>query len=361
MALIDIPCILMRGGTSRGPYFNAADLPNDRERLAATLIAVIGSHSELQVDGIGGGQATTSKVAMLSPSPHEWADVDYFFAQVVPDRAEVDFAPSCGNMLAGVGPAAIEMGLVAPRGDTTAVRIHSVNTGALVEAIVETPNGEVNYSGNARIDGVPGSAAPVLLNFMNVIGSKTGALFATGSPVDEIEGYRVTCIDVAMPMVIGLAADFGISGSESRNELDANRELFEKIEQVRIVAGERMGLGDVGKSVIPKFALLAPAADGGSIRGRYFMPWQTHPTWAVTGAVCTGTCLLAPGTVSAGIARVDDGSPVTVQIEHPLGMIDVVFDYAIENGEFSLNRAGFLRTARRLFKGTVSIPDGDSG
>ncbi len=360
MSLIDIPCILMRGGTSRGPYFNAADLPADRDRLAQTLIAVIGSHSELQVDGIGGGQATTSKVAMLSPSTHESADIDYFFGQVVPDRAEVDFSPTCGNMLAGVGPAAVEMGLVESRGDKTSVKIRSVNTGALVEAVIETPNGQVNYSGEARIDGVPGTAAPVILNFMDVVGSKTGALFATGNSVDEIEGFRVTCIDAAMPMVIGLADDFGISGYESRDELDANRELFECIERVRRAAGQRMGLGDVSESVVPKFGLLAPPRDGGSVCERYFMPWQTHPSLAVTGSICSGACLLTPGTIADSVAAVDPGSPVTIQIEHPLGKIDVVFDYAIENGEFRLNSAGLLRTARRLFKGMVSIPAADA-
>ncbi len=358
MSLIDIPCILMRGGTSRGPYFNAADLPADREQLARTLIAVIGSHSELQVDGIGGNQATSSKVAMLSPSRHDWADIDYFFAQVNPVKPEVDFAPSCGNILSGVGPAAIEMGLIAPAGDTTSVKIHSVNTGALVEAIVETPERRVNYTGEARIDGVPGSAAPVILNFMDVIGSKTGKLFPTGKPLDEIEGFGVTCIDAAMPMVIGLAADFGISGYETRDELDANRDLFERIEQVRLRAGELMGLGDVSESVIPMFGLLAPPRDGGSVCESYLMPWNKNPKLAVTGSICSGACLLAPGTVAEGVARVAAGNPVTVQLEHPLGKIDVVFDYALENGEFKLNSAGFVRTARRLFRGQVSIPEG---
>ena len=356
MPLVDIPCILMRGGTSRGPYFNAADLPSDRDALAKVLIAVIGAHSSLHVDGIGGAQPTTSKVAMLSRSEHDWADIDYFFAQVNASKPEVDFSPSCGNILSGVGPAALEMGLIEPQGDKTSVKIRAVNTEALVEAIVETPNGEVNYTGDARIDGVPGSAAPIVLNFMNVIGSKTGKLFPSGNPVDEIDGIRVTCIDVAMPMVIGRAQDFGVTGYESREELDAKPELFEAIERIRIPAGELMGFGDVSKSVVPKFGLLAPPRQGGSVSARYFMPWSAHPTYAVTGSICTGTCLLAPGTVAEGIAEFDPGNPVTIRLEHPSGMIDVVFDYAIENGDFRLNSAGFLRTARRLFKGLVSIP-----
>ena len=361
MALIDIPCILMRGGTSRGPYFNAADLPEDRDELAKTLIAVIGANSELHVDGIGGAQATTSKVAILSKSDHDWADIDYFFAQVHAQKAEVDFSPSCGNILSGVGPASLEMGLIEAQGKTTSVKIRAVNTEALVEAIVETPNGKVNYTGAARIDGVPGTAAPIILNFMDVIGSKTGKLFPTGNLIDEIEGFSVTCIDVAMPMVIGLAQDFGITGYESREEIDANTSLFETIEKVRLKAGNLMGLGDVSGSVIPKFGLLAPPKKGGSISARYFMPWNCHPSYAVTGSVCTGTCLLAPGTIAEGVAEFPSGNPVTIQIETPSGSIDVVFDYAIENGEFKLDSAGFLRTARRLFKGDVSIPDpGDS-
>lgn len=356
MSLIDIPCILMRGGTSRGPYFNAADLPTDREELAKVLIAVIGANSELHVDGIGGAQATTSKVAILSRSTHEWADIDYFFAQVNAQRPEVDFSPSCGNMLSAVGPAALEMGLIEPQGETTSIKIRAVNTGALIEAVVETPNGEVNYSGEAQIDGVPGTAAPVILNFKDVIGSKTGKLFPSGNTIDEIEGFRLTCIDVAMPMVIGLAKDFGISGYESREQLDANKALFDAIEKVRIPAGKLMGMGDVSSSVVPKFALLAPPRQGGSVAARYFMPWSAHPTYAVTGSICTGTCLLAPNTIAAGVAQYNNDNPVNIQLEHPLGKIDVVFDYAIEAGEFKLNSAGLLRTARRLFKGEVSIP-----
>ncbi len=353
MPLIDIPCILMRGGTSRGPYFNASDLPSDRDELAKTLALVIGSHSELQVDGIGGNQATNSKVAILSQSTHDWADIDYLFAQVNPLEATVDFAPSCGNILSGVGPAAIEMGLIKASQEITRVKIHSVNTGSLVEAVVETPGGTVNYEGDARIDGVTGTAAPVLLNFNDVIGSKTGALFPTGQSIEEIEGYRVTCIDVAVPMVIGLAQDFGVSGYESRGQLDQNTALFETIERVRIKAGELMGLGEVQKSVIPKIALLAPPKAGGSICGRYFMPWKTHPSFAVTGSICVGACLLAPGTIASDVAQVSSDK---IEIEHPSGIIEVAFDYQLEAGQFKLNSAGFLRTARRLFSGKVSIP-----
>ncbi|MBX2806346.1 MAG: 4-oxalomesaconate tautomerase [Hyphomicrobiales bacterium] len=356
MTQISIPCIFMRGGTSRGPYFNRADLPEDQDALAKTLIAALGAGHPLNIDGIGGGNAVTTKVAMLSKSDHEWADIDYFFAQVAVLKEEVDFSPSCGNILSGVGPAAIEMGLVQPEGDVTSIRIRSTNTGALVEAKVETPGGAVNYEGDARIDGVNGTAAPVVLNFMNVIGSKTGALFPTGRPIDVIDGFEVTCIDVAVPMVIGRAVDFGITGYESREQLDENKELFARFEPIRIKAGEMMGFADVASSVVPKFGLLAAPREGGAIAGRYFMPWTTHPTFAVTGSICAGSCLMASGTVAQGLAQVTDQQPTPLKIEHPSGVIDVIMDASVVNGAFELKSAGLLRTARKLMSGHIHIP-----
>jgi 2-methylaconitate cis-trans-isomerase PrpF len=353
-----IPAIVMRGGTSRGPYFNAADLPGDRETLARVLISAMGAGAPLQVDGIGGAAPTTSKVAMLSRSGHEGAEIDYFFAQVHATEASVDFKPSCGNILAGVGPAAIEMGLVEAQNSETKVRIHNVNTGALIEAVVQTPGGIVTYDGDARIDGVPGTAAPVILNFMHVIGSKTGKLFPTGQRIDEIGGIEVTCIDVAMPMAIARAESFGLTGHESREELDDNRAFYERMDPIRREAGKRMGLGDVSQSVVPKFGLLARPSSGGTLAGRYFMPWDAHPTYAVTGSICTGSCVLAPGTVAEGFIDRPEGSPATIVIEHPQGTIDVVFDYAIEDGDFELRSAGVLRTARKLFSGNLFIPAG---
>ena len=350
----EIPCLLMRGGTSRGPYFNAADLPAGQAQLAKALTAIMGAGSLLQVDGIGGGQPTTSKAAILSRSKHAWAEVDYLFAQVHAEKSEVDFAPTCGNILAGVGPAALEMGLVAAVADQTRVRIRSVNTGALTEALVETPHGRVNYAGDARIDGVPGTSAAVLLNFQQVEGAKTGALFPTGKPSDVFDGVTVTCIDAAMPMVIGRARDFGISGYEAAAELNDNAGLLEKIEAVRRVAGERMGLGDVAASVIPKFGLLAAPVAGGHIAARYFVPWKCHPSYAVTGAICTGACVLASATVADGIGRTAK-SKQPLKIEHPAGAIEVVFDYD-GGGELVLHSAGVLRTARKLFHGKVYAP-----
>ncbi len=351
-----IPFHFFRGGTSRGPYFNRADLPQDRETLAQVLLAVLGSGHALNIDGIGGGAAVTTKVAMLSASDDARADVDYFFAQVsVLDRT-VDFKPTCGNILSAVGPAAIEMGLVAPTGDETRVRVLSTNTGARVEAVVQTPQGQVTYEGSAEIDGVPGAAAPVYLNFMDVVGSTCGALLPTGNLRDVIDGIEVTCMDVAMPMVIARADAFGLTGYEAPEELDANRAFYDRMEPIRIEAGKRMGMGDVSGSVMPKFGILAAPRQGGTVTARYFMPKNCHPTMAVTGSQCLASCVLTPGTVAEGLFAAPKGAPAIVLIEHPAGTIDVTVDY--ENGPdgFVLRSAGLLRTARLLARGEVFVP-----
>ncbi|WP_417259396.1 4-oxalomesaconate tautomerase [Celeribacter sp.] len=350
-----IPYLFMRGGTSRGPYFNRADLPEDRETLARVLLAVVGSGHPLNIDGIGGGAAVTTKVAMLSPSQDAWADVDYFFAQIsVLDRM-VDFKPTCGNILSGVGPAAVELGLVEPTSDVTEVKIHAVNTGAKVLSKVLTPDGVVTYDGDAEIAGVPGTGAPITLNFMEIVGSSTGAFLPTGHLRDTFDGIEVTCMDVAMPMVIARAVDFGLTGHESADELDANTDFFAQMEAIRLQAGLAMGMGDVSKSVTPKFGLLAPAKDGGTIATRYFMPWNTHPSMAVTGAQCLASCALTPGSVADGLLERPDQSPANVVLEHASGTIDVLVDYDTSEG-FSLNSAGLLRTARKLADGRVFVP-----
>lgn len=356
MAQTAIPYLFMRGGSSRGPYFNRADLPEDRDQLAQVLIAALGSGHPLNIDGIGGGAAVTTKVAMLSPSEDDWADVDYFFAQVSVEEQLVDFKPTCGNILSGVGPAAIDMGLVAPKGDVTEVRIRAVNTGAKVLARVQTPGGELTFDGETEIAGVPGTAAPIELSFMGVVGSSTGAFLPTGNLRDEIDGIEVTCMDVAMPLVIARAADFGLSGHESAAELDANREFFARMEAIRLEAGQRMGMGDVSKSVTPKFGLLAPAREGGTLATRYFMPWNTHPTMAVTGAQCLAACALTPGSVSDGLLERPTQSPANVTLEHPAGTIDVLVEFDSAEG-FSLTSAGLLRTARKLAEGKIFIPE----
>lgn len=350
-----IPYVFMRGGTSRGPYFNRADLPEDLDQLAEVLLAVIGSGHKLNIDGIGGGAAVTTKVAMLSRASDDWADVDYFFAQVSVEDRLVDFKPTCGNILSGVGPAALEMGLVEPLGDVTEIKINAVNTGAKVVAKVQTPGGKLDYSGQTEIAGVPGTSAPVALNFMGVVGSSTGAFLPTGNLRDTIDGIEVTCMDVAMPLVIARAADFGLTGYETAEELDANGDFFARMEAIRIKAGAAMGMGDVSKSVTPKFGLLAPAKDGGTIATRYFMPWNTHPTMAVTGAQCLASCALTPGTVSDGLLERPSTGPAEVILEHASGNIDVLVDFSNDDG-FTLMSAGLVRTARKLADGHVYVP-----
>ena len=241
------------------------------------------------------------------------------------------------------------------------MRIRAVNTGALVEVEVQTPNGKVSYEGDEVIDGVPGSAAPIPLNFMEVVGSRTGAMFPTGNPIDVFDGVEVSCIDVAMPMMIARAADLGISGYESQEELDGMPELFTRLETMRLQAGEKMGLGDVTKSVVPKVGLIAPPRNKGHFAARYFMPWTTHPTLAVTGSQCLAACVLAPGTVASSIATMVSKSPALLKIEHPLGVTEVLARF--ETGPVGLDfiSAGVVRTARLIARGEVMVPDNLGG
>ena len=350
-----IPFLLMRGGTSRGPYFRASDLPVDRKHLGEVLMAVIGAGNERTIDGLGGGSAVTTKVAILAASEEEDCDVDYLFAQVAVHEREVDFAPTCGNILAGVGPAAIELGLVGASEGRTRLRIRAVNTGALIRAEIQTPQRNVRYDGTATIDGVPGTAAPVELEFLNIIGSRTGRMFPTGSRRESIEGVDVTCIDVAMPMMIVRGKDLGLEGYESPRKIDSMKQLLERIECMRLEAGRRMGLGDVARSVIPKVGLIASPRAGGHLAARYLMPWRAHPSLAVTGSQCLTACILVPGTVGDSIAREIDPSPALVEIEHPAGCIQVRIRYRLGSNleEYS---ATLTRTARLIARGEVMVP-----
>lgn len=356
MAQSAIPFLFMRGGTSRGPYVKRTDLPADRDVLTQVLIAMIGAGHPLNIDGIGGGSAVTTKVAMLSRSEDDWADIDYFFAQVSVEERLVDFKPTCGNILSGVGPAAIEMGLIDPQDGETQVNILAVNTGARVAATVQTPGGVVSYDGAAQIDGVPGTAAPVALQFHDTVGGVTGAFLPTGNLVDVIDGVEVTCMDVAMPIVIARADSFGLTGYESAAALDDNKEFFGRMEPIRKQAGALMGMGDVSASVTPKFGLLAPAREGGTIATRYFMPWKCHPTMAVTGAQCLASCVLTPDSVASGMAALPNETPATITLEHASGTIEVLVDYENSATGFMLNSAGLVRTARKLAAGEVFVP-----
>ena len=351
-----IPFLFMRGGTSRGPYLRKEDLPEDRETLARVLAAIVGSGHPLNINGIGGGASVTTKVAVLSRSEDDWADVDYFFAQVDVEDGTVDFKPTCGNIMVGVAPAAIEMGLVGPTGNITDVKIRAVNTGARVVSSVRTRSGEVVYDGDTRIDGVPGTAAPIDMMFRDVVGGATGAMFPTGNRVDTVEGVEVSCVDVAMPMVIARASSFELTGYEDAQYFKDNALFYQRMETVRRAAGALMGMGDVSSSVTPKFGLLAAPRDGGTAAARYFTPFDLHPSLAVTGSQCISACLLCPGTVAEGIGELPQGNPARMYLEHPMGKLEVTVEYASDGGDFRVISAGLVRTARKLASGSVYIP-----
>jgi 2-methylaconitate cis-trans-isomerase PrpF len=346
-----LPCVLMRGGSSRGPYFLESDLPSDTATRDRILIAAMGSPHGLQLDGIGGGSTLTSKVAIVSASKQAGADIDYLFAQVSVDSADVDTGPNCGNMLAGVGPFAIEAGLIAAKGDETTVRIFNRNTSAMIEAVVQTPGGLVTYEGNCRIDGVNGTAAPISLTFLDAEGSKTGRLLPTGYARDTLDGIEVSLVDYATPMLLLRATDLGITGSETPAEIDANKKLLSRIEAIRRLAGEQMGLGDVSGRVIPKVAILSQARKGGSITSRYLTPLQCHRSHAVTGALCIAVATHIAGSVASELyANSQDRS---IEVEHPVGVIGIGLKM---NQDGSVSSASLMRTARRIFEGHLMIP-----
>ena len=356
--------MFMRGGTSRGPFFLLEDLPADPEVRDRVLLAAMGSPDPRQIDGLGGATTVTSKVAMVSPSQRPGIDVDYRFAQVWLDKAIVDTAPSCGNMLAGVGPFAIERGLVTPDADETRVRIFDVNTGSRIEAIVQTPGGTVTYAGDQRMDGVPGTAAPVVLSFSDVVGSKCGAMFPTGAVQEEIDGVAVSCIDVAVPMVMMRAGDLGISGYDP-SEITDDSVLRKRIEKIRLEAGSRMELADVAESVVPKIGILAPPRSGGVVYSCYLTPRHVHAAHAVTGAICVATCVSVQGTVANAVAkrpseRVTEAASdvvVTVRIEHPSGVIDVRVETGEGGAQFQIQFACLVLTARKIMDGQLFVPE----
>src|SRR2546423_2830980 len=353
--LVGIPVIFMRGGPSRGPYFKPEALPQDTAARDRVLLAAMGSPDPRQIDGLGGADTLTSKVAIVSKSTRPGVDVDYLFAQVEMGRPIVDTAPSCGNMLAGVAPFAIETGMIPAKDGETHVMIYNVNTEARIEAVVQTPGKSVQYSGDARIDGVPGTAAPIILNFMDVVGSISGKMLPTGKVRDVINGIEVTCIDVAMPMIMMRAKDFRLTGYEGRPEINANKALFAKIEPIRLDAGRRMGFGDVSDKVIPKVGLLSPPREGGTITSRYLTPHALHAAHAVTGAVCVATACAVEGSIAHEMAKADAANPRTVLIEHPSGQADVRLQTS-GSGPAMQVVAGTLRTARPIIKCEVLVP-----
>lgn len=343
-----IPCLWMRGGTSKAAVFRAEDLPADPARRDALLLRVMGSPDPRQIDGIGGADPLTSKVAVLSPAAGPGADVDYLFLQVFPDRALVSDAQGCGNILAAVGPAALELGFLPARDGETPVRIRMVNTGEIATARVCTPGGCVGYSGDAAIDGVPGTAAPVPLVFRNLAGSMCGALLPTGHALDRIEGVDCTLIDMGMPIVVMDAGDFGLSGRESRETLDADTALKARLEAIRLKAGPMMNLGDVAQAPVPKMTLVSPPTAGGAISTRSFIPHRCHASIGVFAAVSVAAACTLPGTPAGRIAVLPaDGR---FRVEHPTGAAEVLVE---RDAEGRITGAGTLRTARKLFAGRV--------
>jgi 4-oxalomesaconate tautomerase len=348
--MISAPCMWMRGGTSKGGYFLKSDLPADVAARDAFLLAIMGSPDVNQIDGMGGADPLTSKVAVVSASARDGVDVDYLFLQVFVDQAIVTDAQNCGNILAGVGPFALERGLVASRGAETQVTIFMENTGQIAVATVQTPGGMVSYTGGATIDGVPGSHAPVPLEFRDTAGSSCGALLPTGNAADVVNGVAVTLIDNGMPCVVMKAADMGITGYEDRDWLDGNVDLKTRIEAIRLAVGERMNLGDVKDKSVPKMMLVAPPRNGGAVTVRSFIPHRAHATIGVLGAVSVATACLIPGSPAAEVAHLPDGSRKTISVEHPTGEMSCVLELD-ETGQ--VKSAALLRTARKLMDGEV--------
>jgi len=347
---VGVPCMWMRGGTSKGGYFLKDDLPADIAQRDAFLLAVMGSPDPRQIDGMGGADPLTSKVAVVCRSARPGIDVDYLFLQVFVDQAIVTDAQNCGNILAGVGPFAIERGLVSAQDGETGVAIFMENTGQVAVATVQTPGKVVTYNGKAAIDGVPGTHAPIQIEFRDTAGSSCGTLLPTGRAVEVVNGVLVTLIDNGMPCVVMKAADLGITGYEDRDQLDANSELKAKVEAIRLAVGERMNLGDVRDKSVPKMMLVAPPERGGAICVRSFIPHRAHATIGVLGAVSVATACLIAESPAAEVATVPEGARKTLSVEHPTGEMSCVLE-TDEAGE--VVSAALLRTARKLMDGLV--------
>lgn len=348
-----VRCMWMRGGTSKGGYFLEADLPPTGPARDAFLLGMMGSPDKRQIDGMGGAHPLSSKIAVVKKSGRPGIDVDYLFLQAFVDQPIVTDAQNCGNILAGVGPFAIERGLVPAREGETPVAIYMVNTGQIAEARVSTPGGRVNYTGDARIDGVPGTAAPLPVTFRDTAGSSCGALLPTGHAVDVIDGIEATLIDNGMPCVILRAVDMGISGAETPQELEADTALRAKLEAIRLKAGPMMNLGDVTRKSVPKMTMVSAPRAGGAISTRTFIPHNCHASIGVLGAVSVATACALPGTPAAALARMPEGRRKTLSIEHPSGETGIILDTTAA-GE--VESAAILLTTRKLFDGFVFAP-----
>ncbi|MCA0424061.1 MAG: 4-oxalomesaconate tautomerase [Proteobacteria bacterium] len=359
-----IPCLLMRGGTSKGPFFKASDLPADTALRDRVLLAAMGSPDRRQIDGIGGAHPLTSKVGMVRPGSKPGVDLDFLFAQLQPDKDTVDTTPNCGNMLAAVVPFALETGMVQPQGATSTFRVLTLNTDMQCDITVDTQGGLVQYEGAARIDGVPGTSAPITINFLDTAGSVCSGLLPTGNVRDTVtvtgEGFEpftldVTCIDNGMPLVMFKATDMGRTGYETVAEMNADEDLKRRIEALRLQISVTMGLGDVSKKNYPKMTLIAPPRAGGAVTTRSFIPHVCHDAIGVLAAVTVGTACVLKGSVCDGVAVMPGGLMQTVSVEHPTGEFSVALELDPANPQ-SVTKAALLRTARLLMRGEAMVP-----
>jgi 4-oxalomesaconate tautomerase len=347
-----IPCTFMRGGTSKGPFFDMRDLPTNVAERDKILLKIMGSPDPHQIDGLGGTQTVTSKVVMAQPSTRKGIDVDYLFAQIDIEDPIVDTAPPCGNMMAGVAPFAIEKGWVKVTIPETKVMVYNINTKSVIEEIVQTPNGRVQYDGALAISGVPGTASPVVMNLSDVVGGKTGKMLPTGKIKEQIQGIDVTLLDAGMVMVLMKAEDLGMKGDENADFFVKNVDLMKKIESIRLEAGQRMGMGDVKDSVLPKVGLLsAPRNKGNNIKSQYLTPHTLHAAHAVTGAICVGTAVKLKGSVASDVGVTNDAMSEMIVIEHPSGVIEVKLEMEKKDTGLSLKKAGTVRTVRKIMEG----------
>lgn len=349
-----VACTYMRGGTSKGPFFDMRDLPREPKLRDKILLKVMGSPDPNQIDGLGGTITVASKVVLAEPSKRKGIDVDYLFAQVDIEDPIVDTMPPCGNMMAGVGPFAIEKGWVKATHPETKVMIYNINTKSIIEEIIQTPNGKVIYEGTTAIDGVNGTASPILMNLFDQVGGKTGKLLPTGQLKDTIQGIETTLMDAGMLMVLIKAKDLGMRGDEDAAFFEKSLDLMAKIEKIRLEAGRRMGLGDVKDSVLPKVGILSsPKNAANNIQSRYLTPHSLHAAHAVTGAICVGTALKIKGTVAADVSKTSNEMLEKVTIEHPSGVIEVVLTMENINNQLTLKKAGTIRTVRKIMEGKV--------
>jgi 4-oxalomesaconate tautomerase len=354
-----IPFMQFRGGSSKGLFFKASDLPEDpvaRDRMILAAMEGVGTGDPRQIDGLGGATSLTSKVAVVTTSKTAGCDLDYLFLQVIVGAGKVSTGQNCGNILAAVLPYAIEAGLLPAENPTTTARINLVNSGGVCEVTIETPGGVVEYAGKARVDGVPGTAAPIFCNYLNIAGSSCGALLPTGKVLDRIDGVETTCIDNGMPVVLVRALDFGTSGYETPALLESNANLKQRLEQIRLRAGVIMNLGDVSSQTVPKICLVSAPEHGGMINTRTFIPHTVHEAIGVLGAISTATACLLPGSVTARIAVLPRKADLGYTVEHPTGELTVMLEQGDDNDLLQFRKSGVIRTARLLCRGEVLVP-----